>query len=165
MSNTGNPDPPAARIPWLVLILVVLALILALYIGTQVIGVLFGIASPPEPPLPGGAQEISHSSREHGLDDWVYASHQNACEVVDFLRESGGVCEVDPVWCFDGGNLTPRPGSGKQRVASCSADTKFSIFAMRWQAIITAGYSADGQTRLEISREISWSGSLPPENP
>jgi hypothetical protein len=50
-------------------------------------------------------------------------------------------------------------------VASCSADTKFSIFAMRWQAIITAGYSADGQTRLEISREISWSGSLPPENP
>jgi hypothetical protein len=145
--------------------LIAVGLGLALRIGTQVIGVLVAIVSPPEPPLPTGAQQLSHSSQEHGIDEWVYSSDTNACEVIKFYRENDGVCEVDPVWCFDDQNLAPRPGSGWQPVATCSADSTFSIFAMRWQAKISAGYAEGGQTHVEISREISWSGGLPPQNP
>lgn len=164
MTNAGNPDKPGWKFPWL-LILLAVVLVLALIIGTQVVGVLVAILAPPEPPLSAGARQLSHSSREQGIDEWVYSSTMNACEIVNFYRESGGICEVNPVWCFDDQNLAPRAGSGWYPVATCSAVHTFSIFTMRWRAKISAGHADDGQTHIELSREISWAGGLPPENP
>jgi hypothetical protein len=164
MTNAGSPDKSGWKFPWLLILLAVI-LVLTLVIGTQVIGVLVAILSPPEPPLPAGAQQLSHITQEQGIDEWVYASDRNACEVVNFYRENAGICEVDPVWCFDDQNLAPRAGGGWQPVATCSAESPFSIFAMRWRAKISAGHADGGQTHVEISREISWSGALPPENP
>jgi hypothetical protein len=165
MTRTGNPDDARPRRPWLWLILATVTVILALVIGTQVIGVLVAIISPPEPPLPADTQQVSHENQEYGQDKWVYSSAVNPCEIVKFYRENGGICDVDPVWCFDEQNLAPPPGSGWQPVATCSADSTFSIFAMRWHAKISAGHEESGPTHIELSREISWSGGLPPENP
>jgi hypothetical protein len=164
MTSAGSPDEQSWKFPWLLILLAVI-LVLALVIGTQVIGVLVAILAPPEPPVPADAQQLSHSSQEQGVDEWVYGSDTNACEIVNFYRENNGVCVVDPVWCFDDQNLAPRAGSGWQPVATCSADVTFSIFVMRWYAEISAGHADGGQTHIELSREISWSGSLPPENP
>ncbi len=164
MTSAGSPDESSRKFPWLLVLLGVI-LVLALVIGTQVIGVLVAILSPPEPPLPTGAQQLSHVSVEHGIDEWVYGSDMNACEVVSFYYENDGICVVEPVWCFDDQKLAPRAGGGWQPVATCSADMTFSIFAMRWRAIISAGHADGGQTHVELSREISWSGALPPENP
>lgn len=164
MTSAGSPDDTGQKFPW-PLIFLAAALILSLVIGAQIIGVLVAILAPPDPPLPADARQLSHSSREQGIDEWVYSSAANACEIVKFYRTNGGVCEVDPVWCFDSQNLAPRAGSGWQPVATCMADTTFSIFAMRWRARISAGHAEGGQTQVELSREISWSGGLPPENP
>ena len=130
MTSAGSPDEPGWKFPWS-LILLAVVLVLALVIGTQVIGVLVAILSPPEPPLPADAQQLSHISQEQGIDEWEYGSETNACEVINFYQENDGICQVDPVWCFDDQNLAPRAGSGWQPVATCSADVPFSIFAMR----------------------------------
>lgn len=165
MTSAGSPDEESGwGFSWL-LILLAIILILALVIGTQVIGVLVAILAPPGPPLPAGAQQMSHINREQGIDEWVYSSRGNACEIVDFYRENDGICEVNVGWCFDEQNLAPRAGSGWQPIATCSADVKFSIFAMRWRAKVSAGHAESGQTHIELFREISWSGGLPPENP
>jgi len=167
MTSAGSPDEAGSagrRFPWL-LILLAVVLVLALVIGTQIVGVLVAIVAPPEPPVPAGAKQLSYASQEQSIDEWVYASTANACEIVNFYRENGGICIVDPVWCFDDQNVSPRAGTGWQPVATCSADVTFSIFAMRWRAKISGGHDDSGQTEVQLSREISWSGGLPPENP
>ncbi|MBC7812412.1 MAG: hypothetical protein H7175_14745 [Burkholderiales bacterium] len=143
----------------LVLGLVAIALVLSLYIGTQVIGVLYNIVVPPMPPLPEGMTQLDYSSSAYGVDTWVYGTEANACDVVRFYEANGGTCRVSPFWCLNEEDTTSfeadAPG---QNVGQCTGTMDFSLFVMRWNATIATRYLTDGQTHVNLSREILWGG-------
>lgn len=161
-SSTGSPNDTTTRggtrLPWTILILGVVGLLLAFYIGSQVLGVLVGILFPPTPPLLSNLTLVSHQSDGHGVDEWVYDFDQSPCEVVAFYQSNGGTCEVTPDYCqLSDGDSVHMPD---QPVATCSGESTFSIFAMRWDAIIETGATPE-QTRFRLSREVFWTGAVP----
>lgn len=174
MLKTGRDNPPPeseittpdhVRVPVRVLLIGVFALLCAIVIGTQVIGVLYAIFFPPAAPLPASAELISHASEALGVDDWLYRSNQPVCEVVQFYVDSGGDCRVVPGWCgtqSESGVTDPGANTPNQNVARCSADVKFSIFALRWQAVIATGSNPTNASQFRLNREIFWTGAAPP---
>lgn len=171
--NTNKPGSPssaddAARpgrrfLPWQVILLGGAALALAVLIGTQVIGVLYSILAPPSPPLPEGARLLSHTGFDYGVDDWLYGTDERACTVARFYQEQGGVCRVSVGDCEGDSSMRLGPAPAEpQNVARCVGEVYFSIFAMRWEVTIASGYEKDGQTRFSLSREVFWTGSIPP---
>lgn len=163
MNSAGSAEsaPRAQRRGWLTALALGLALLL-IVVGAQAAAILYALVAPPEPPLPPGAVQLSHSSEAHGLDHWSYSAAENACETVRYYEAVAQRCSVEPIWCFDSSELAPPIGGGGQRVAACTADVPFSLFLMRWNVVIEGGYDPAAPTRLQVSREISWTGALPP---
>ena len=85
---SGAPPSPKdespRRFPFVAVIVGVAALALALYVATQVIGVLYGIIAPPAPPLPSDVQQTSYTNRAHGVDTWSYSVPMEACAVARY---------------------------------------------------------------------------------
>jgi hypothetical protein len=165
MNSSGSPDPigitpagpgDARRRPSLALLLILLiAVLLALYIGTNVIGVLFGIIAPPGPPALQGQNERSYTSTAYGVDSWLYAVDRPACSVAEEYT-AYGVCRYAPLQC---GPLseTPNPGTERWAVARCSGEQSFSIFVMQWRATVFS--MSDNTAEIDLDREIFWIGT------
>lgn len=140
----------------------VVVLAVGVYIGTQVLGVLFGVIAPPAPPLPGNLTEVEHISTDYGSDEWLYTSAQHPCEVAQVYINAGGQCEFAPQWCREGGGTQPdsyariTPGD---HVGRCMGVTSFSIFAQRWQVLIaTIGSSGAEGASFRVVRDVLWAG-------
>lgn len=165
MNSSGNAEPEIViRRPRLTLLLIAVVIMLAFLIGTQIIGVLYGIVFPPKPPLPPFAREVRHTAGEYGVDEWVYWSSDNACQTLQFYRRYAETCTVAPMNCDASGMVlgeTPR----SQHVGRCTGTITFSIFAMRWSANIATGDTNANETLFSLSRDISWTGVLPPPLP
>jgi hypothetical protein len=170
MNNSGSPDQQPAvetgavgarrAVPWRLIIVGGLALLLALVIGTQVIGVLYAMAFPPSPPLPDSVMLASHANPSYGVDDWVYQSSSDPCSVAVFYEAAGANCEVAPLWCD--GNEYATVYSANQHVARCFGTTPFSIFTMHWQVLIASGSDSSTPTEFRLRREVSWVGAPSP---
>lgn len=163
----ASPSSPApvgpSRFSLRLLLIAVLAVGLALYIGSQVIGVLFSIVMPPQPPRPADVEQIEHTSASYGVDEWIYAVNQDACAVAAYYQAQGASCSIAPEIC-SGESMSRDAYTVGENVAQCSGEMKFSIFAMKWNAVIAAGYREGLPTRFRLSREIFWSGEIPPAN-
>jgi hypothetical protein len=166
-SSTGSPKDQialareGARLPWTILIVSLVGLLLALYIGSQVLGVLVGILFPPGPPLPANLMLLSHQAIEHGVDEWVYESADSSPNaILDYYRGMGADCSTarEPLQDPDESSLVT-----KELFATCSGEMTFSIFAMRWDAAISAGANAVG-SEVRVSREVFWTGAVPPRD-
>ncbi len=167
IDSSGHPDSSVEstgetqsnqRRPWLTIVVGVVAILFAIYIGTNVIGVLYSILFPASAPLPANVTEVEHENLAYGVDEWVYATHTEACDVVQFYIDQGGQCRIPPGTCSEQ-RITFTPG---QNVGQCTGEVYFSIFAMRWDVTIAGGYRDDiGQTRFRLSREIFWGGGIP----
>jgi hypothetical protein len=153
-SNTnkfGNPSSLLTLVAGMVLIA------LSVFAGIQVIGVLYGIIFPAEPPLPQSITQLEHSSEAYGVDEWVYSTPIDACEIVRFY-DSWGRCVFAPGMCrgrFKQDEIIITQGDN---VAQCTGEINFSIFAMRWRSIIATGYKNGDATRFRLSREVFWTG-------
>ncbi|HEX2906266.1 MAG TPA: hypothetical protein VHO69_05355 [Phototrophicaceae bacterium] len=161
---TETPIPPRQTAPWLIILLGIIALALAIIIGTQVIGVLYGIVAPPSPPVPSGVAEVSHTSTDYGVDSWVYGTSLDGCEILKFYQDRGASCwsKVDrcPAAAI-GGQSSQQTAS--QDLIQCTSQMSFSIFAMRWNVALAAvGYQQDGSTHFNVDREVFWTGAVPP---
>jgi len=177
MNNTGsdNPDseneaaplPETRRVPIKVIVMGLIAILFAIVIGSQVIGVLYAIFFPPAAPLPDKVTLVSHASKDYGVDDWLYTSSQTTCDVVRFYASKDAQCRVAPVWCGDDTSQITAEGTGTsgQNVARCVGTQNFSIFALRWEVVIATGPTADQLTQFRLNREIFWTGAVPPYNP
>jgi hypothetical protein len=177
MSSSGSPDnfegefqenevvaapPPKRRLaPWLSIIISILALAIALFIGSQVLGVLYGIFFPPHPPIPSGVTQLNHKSEDYGVDEWIYGTDENSCDMVTFYVEAGGVCKVSPLGCAGRDNTSTSGSTPGDFVANCSGEMTFSIFAMRWEVDISTGYEEGPITHLRTTREVFWAGTVP----
>lgn len=140
---------------WLIVLAVVIVVLLAV-VGGQAVGVLAVIAFPPAPPLPPNVNELAHTNQDYGVDEWLYALDQDACQVTVFYQGQSGTCEMASTACSQADG-TPSGGSGEQ-VATCSGVYPISVFALRWQAVIMVGSAENQDTRLRITREMLWSG-------
>ncbi len=170
MNNSGSPDQQSAvepgaaatprAVPWRLIIVGGVALLLALVIGTQVIGVLYAMAFPPSPPLPDNVTLVSHVNPSYGVDDWVYQSSGDPCSLAVFYEAAGASCEVSLLWC-DGADYTT-VYRANQHVARCYGTTPFSIFTMHWQVLIASGNDSSSPSEFRLRREVSWVGSPSP---
>jgi hypothetical protein len=151
------------RVPLKILLLAGAGLLLALYIGTQVLGVFMGILFPPNPPMLSNATLVRHESTEHGVDSWLYDVSMNSCEVVRYYQDNGGVCNIAPFSCGGTDEFTTDTIGANQHVATCTAEVTFSIFAMRWEANIATG-TVPGETQYRLTREVFWTGAVPPRS-
>jgi hypothetical protein len=177
-TNPGNLDPqpendteqvtsaPHQRtVPWRIIVVGIVALLLAVFIGTQVLGVLYVIVFPPVPPLPGDVTLVSHANTDYGVDTWLYDSRQKPCDVLTYYMNSGGECRLTPSECGDTKDkslVADDPSAAGQNIARCVGVSNVSIFAMRWMAIIATGPSSDLPTEFRIEREVYWTGEVPP---
>jgi hypothetical protein len=156
-------EQPAASRPGIGCVLAaLLAVIFALYMGLQVIGVLFSIAAPPQPPLPEDARQVEYSSTAYGVDEWVYTTQQDACRVFEYYQDLSAECSLLSNLCRT--ETSDASASSPLNVARCSGEVVFSIFAMRWNAVIATGYNAEEPTHFRLSREVYWTGEIPPTN-
>lgn len=171
MSSSGIPDKPQSsdiviHRPRLLLVIGGAALLLLLYLSTQVIGVLYAIVFPPLPPVPAEVRELRHENEDYGVDQWLYASDLEACEVVRFYQRLTDSCVIAPGRCGAGSEIDIQtPG---QHIARCYGDQYFSIFAMRWRVNIATGNpnsEASGSTEFSLEREVYWTGSIPQPTP
>lgn len=175
MNNIGNdksskagtsPSDDHIRVPVGLLILGIIAVGLALVIGSQVIGVLYSIFFPPSPPLPKNVTEISHDNPTYGADDWLYNAVDKPCDVVAYYQSQGGNCRIAPLWCADereADSTQSGHDSRHQNVARCTGNESFSIFSMHWQVTIATGDSEQFPTLFRLNREVYWGGGIAPE--
>jgi len=151
--------PVRRRVPLLAILLLVVALILAVYIGTNVLTVLFGVISPPLPPLPPAMESVTHTSEAYGVDYWKYTSTTDACEVVQYIEDHGGVCQLAPLQCGEYRETTQDFSIANSVVGRCGGKVSFSIFNMTWWGLIMR--TSDAKTQLELEREVYWLGTGP----
>lgn len=171
MSNSGTPENPQSndiviRRPRLLLIIGGVALILLFYLSTQVIGVLYAMVFPPQPPIPNNVREISHENQDYGVDKWLYASDEAACDVLKFYQNLTDSCVIAPGRCGADSEIDIHtPG---QHIARCTGNQTFSIFAMRWWVNIATGSlstATTDSTEFSVEREVYWTGTLPQLTP
>ncbi len=153
----GDGAPIARGSPSAIVVLLLIAgVALAIYIGTNVLGVLFGMVAPPLPPIPAGLIEVSHESENYGVDLWTYTSAVDPCEIVPQFGQSG-VCTYAPMQCGALRNV-PDDTFETDIVARCTGKVEFSIFTMEWWALISR-VIADSSTQVELEREVFWIGN------
>ena len=178
MNNTGSDSPVEAneaaplptnrRVPARIIVLGLIAIVFAVVIGSQVIGVLYAIFFPPAAPIPDQVTLVSHNSKDYGTDDWLYSSNKlSACDVVHYYESKEGQCRIAPTWCTDTNSVQTPTGSSSvgQNVARCVATQNFSIFALRWEVVIATGATPNETSQFRLNREIFWTGAVPPNNP
>jgi len=166
MAEIEPPDAPAIepsevrgrRLSLLAIPLLVIVVVLAAYIGINVVSVLFAVVSPPLPPIPPNVVQTSHESTAYGVDYWRYTSTEDGCVLVRYLQENGGVCQIAPAQCAaPEGQLGAATLDGI--VARCEGRQDFSIFTMTWFGMVIR--EAPGKTQLQLDREVYWLGTGP----
>ncbi len=163
-ANAGSPnepEQPAGGIPWLALLLGLIALIFIALTGPRLVGILFAMMAPPEPPVPENVRLLSYNRQSYGIDTWEYDTEADVCQVITFYREQGAVCPVMPPRCAPDSN----PEQSVDHIAICNGDVEFSIFAMRWRFSVPLRTVPGPRLRFEVAREIYWTGDLPPQQP
>ncbi len=158
----GTPQESSAasrRPPLLALILLLAVVAVAVYIGTNVLTVLFAVIAPPAPPMPSNMVEATHVSDGYGVDRWTYTSTGDACQLVQYILDNGGVCHVAPMQCGEYRELHEDFTIVDSVVARCDGQIPFSIFNQQWWAIVTR--QPPDKIQLEVNREIFWIGTGP----
>jgi hypothetical protein len=170
MSNSGNrkseatigvENSPEDSSPLLrqrvYLLVAAIVLLFAVFIGIQLFGIIYGLVFPPDAPVPGDVVLIEHDNYAYGVDEWLYGTGMDACDVVTFYLENGADCRITPGQCGIG--MTNPMGSSVQNIATCTGAMEFSIFNMSWETTIATGYPTGDPTRFRVRREVFWIGS------
>jgi len=161
--TTPDSSPEAApqpgRPPLLAILLLIAVVVLAFYVGTNVLSVLFAVVAPPAPPVPPNMTQTSHTSEAYGVDQWKYVSTGDACELVKYVQDNGGNCRLVPLACGEHRAVDPNLAVENSMVARCDGQMAFSIFNEQWWDLIT--YTTEGKPQIEINREVYWIGTGP----
>lgn len=145
-----------SRPPIVTLILGLAALALGLYVATQVVGVLYNIVAPPIPPLPTGAQQLSHTNIAYGVDRWTYWVDMDSCSLVPYYESLGAFCEYAPLQCLPGGSTMTPFTAVQTGVARCTGEVSFSIFTMGYEIGISRPIQDVYASELNVRREVYW---------
>lgn len=155
----STPPDSTRRFPFVTVMIGLAALALALYVATQVVGVLYGIIAPPAPPVPPDAAQLTYVNRAHGVDTWTYSVPMAACALADYYESLGATCEYALMQCMTDEDAAPPFTASETGVARCTAMIPFSIFTMGYTAAISRPQDSVAQSRLELGREVYWTNS------
>ena len=158
-STDLTPAAPSRRPSPLALALLLAVVALAIFIGTNVLSVLYAVVAPPAPPLPPDMEQVSHDSPAYGVDHWTYTTTRDACEVVQYVQENGGVCVLAPMQCGEYRENSGDFSVGQSIVARCSGKIAFSIFHEQWSSVILR--NLDDTVKYNLDREVYWMGTGP----
>jgi hypothetical protein len=150
MSSAGRTEAETAALPrriWLYLGILLIVLIGGFFIGVQVLGVVLAALFPPMPPVPLQAVEQQVRVSSEGDSVWVFEVRASACDVAAFY-ESLGRCD----WYHD----CAQPVPTLMRAARCEGLLPFSVFRMRWEAVIASHATEPNATVLTLKRRILW---------
>ena len=157
-TETESVPRSGRRFVLLAVPLLVAVVVVAAYIGINVLSVLFAVVSPPLPPIPPNVTQTSHENTAYGVDYWRYTSSEDGCVLVRYLEENGGVCQLAPAQC-----AAPQGQQGMVAmdgiVARCEGRQDFSIFTLTWRGVVIR--EAPGRTQLQLDREVYWIGTGP----
>ena len=159
-STPDEHTPVTRRHRVLVILSGAVVLLLGIYMLTNVIGVLYAIIFPAQAPLPPDVVELSHDNPSYGVDTWLYGTQTDACELIQYFQDQGGQCRISP---YCSGSRPGGPITSGENIGRCSANVKFSIFAMHWEVNIAGGYTTGQPTQFQLSREVYWTGAVPPQ--
>lgn len=157
--SPNNPEESKSGVPWLALLFGLAALVFIAVTGPRLVGILFAIISPPEPPVPEGVRLLGYSRQAWGTDIWDFDTQADLCDVTAFYVEQGGVCPILPPRCAP----ESETGQSADFVAVCTGDMEFSIFALRWRFEVPLRSAPGPRVRFSLGREIFWTGDLPPQ--
>jgi hypothetical protein len=145
---------------WGLILIAIGAFALALFIGTQVIGAFMGVLTPPRPPLPTSAAELSHTVDRYGRDRWVYSVTSFPDSLLAFYQSAGATCETAPLSAEREQELRADFTDASTLEAYCTDTERFDRFIMHWEVLIS---STTGSTlsRLDVVRQIDWFGDAP----
>jgi hypothetical protein len=141
----------------------IVALGVTVWIGPGLIGMLWGIIAPPEPPVPPGVRLLDYRNEAYGVDTWTYGTDQDVCDLVAFYQDQGGTCTIVPPRCHPApDSIIPR---SDEWIASCSGEQAFTAFTMHWRfdVPLRSGLTNQVRMRFEVSRRIFWAGDAPAE--
>jgi hypothetical protein len=156
-STTDVTTVSQRRGRWLLLVLLLL-FVLALVIGWQVVGVLFGLVSLPEPPVPSFAEETAHREDIYGFDTWSYRASALVSEMTLYYTQAGATCTTLPFSDAQAALLARLFPQSTNVVALCEGSETFSRFTMHYMAAITSYDANEALSYLDISRQIDWIG-------
>ncbi|GAB1421957.1 hypothetical protein MASR2M15_21590 [Anaerolineales bacterium] len=163
MTNNGNDEsihkPTQDKRSIFIFLLIGIGVVVAILIAFPVISVLLAIIFPPMPPLPEQAQEVRYENFGYGVDDWLFDVADDACSSLAVYASSDGDCTIEEGICD--ASLRQSRFTPDEHVGQCSGVINFSIFALRWDAVI-ANDDTEGHSRLRLTREVFWTGSVPP---
>ena len=134
------------------------ALIAAVFIGTQIIPTLSGLVLPPEPRLPAGnVTQLKHEPKGTGLDEWVYGTDLSGCEVSKFYEDWLKDCRYDPnVVCKNGKQeASVVPPNQSYSIVQCTGFQSVGTYKLAWTVYVATGYGAPNNTVFRLVREVS----------
>lgn len=153
-----SPGDKARGLPlWIPLLGLLVAFLIALFVGVQIVPTLSAVIAPPNPPLPttGTMTVLLREQKGAGLDEFLYGTDQKGCDVARFYESRLGDCTYDPdSACQTPGGTRPiQPGLG-QLVAQCTGTDSIGAYRLRWTVYISTGYTQGGQTHFRVVREV-----------
>lgn len=145
---------------WLIL-LAFGVVVLAVVIGLQVFGVLYGLLFPPDAPRPDDVVRLAHETIDTQVYEWRYETGLDPCALIAFYEAEGSTCSVVSGAC-QAGRYVP-PLYEVDAFAHCEGVQTFSVFALRWRVTIEPVYRAapEGSTFTLLS-EVLWGGAPRP---
>jgi uncharacterized protein YneF (UPF0154 family) len=158
MTDGVENNPVQRGMPvWVPLLGLLVALLLAIYVGIKVAPTLVGMVLPPEPPIP--ADQVTLVEQKNlgpGSDEWLYTSDLTGCEVARYVDERVGDCFFfGNSGCDPNRQAAINPNSS-YRVAECNPVQKVGEYSVRWSITISANMPApQPPTAIRIWRDVT----------
>jgi hypothetical protein len=159
MSESEVVDRPAPRgMPvWVPVLGVLVALVLAIFVGVRVAPTLVGMVLPPEPPMPANQVTlVKQTNIAAGSDEWLYTSDMTGCELARYIDQRVGDCFFfGDSGCDPNRQAAITPGVA-YRVAQCNPVQKVGEYSVRWTITISTGIQPpEPQTAARVFRDVT----------
>lgn len=148
-------EQPRVLIPlWVALAGMVVALILAGIIMSNVLKPLISLIFPatPDLPLPAGVIELEEVGDPLTSDgEWLYGVEMDGCQVVQFYLDAGARCRLTPFVCeqVDGKLASNYDNYEFAALGTCDLVHEGEVDSYTWQLVISSGYE-DYETKYRV---------------
>ena len=148
----GKPGLPL----WMPLLGLLGAFLFAVFIGARICPTLYSVVLPPEPPLPDGQNTLLlHEAKGTGLDEYLYSTSQDGCNVAQYYKTLLTNCVYDPdAGCASNPHTLPLVNADGIYIGQCSGTQTVGAFHVRWTVYISTAYRENGLTHYRVIREI-----------
>jgi hypothetical protein len=157
MTTATAPDNNKGLPVWIPLLALVAAFVVAMLVAIRICPTLTALVIPPDPPLPPVATTLKlHETKVVGVDEWVYSTDAEGCEVAQFYVARVGNCVYDPDSGCNGPSRAPGGNPiSPLHVVRCQGNQSFGLYRVDWTVYVTTGIPEGGRTSLRVIRTVA----------